>query len=98
MGLLSGLLGLPLAPLAPLRGVGWVLEQVVQEAERQYADPAPIHRELAELEADLLAGRITEEEFGLREDELLDRLEEITAGSGEGPAGPDGPVLQEGSQ
>ncbi|MFC8662936.1 gas vesicle protein GvpG [Streptomyces sp. NPDC057199] len=95
MGLLSGLIGLP---LAPLRGVGWVLEQVVQEAERQYADPAPIHRELAELEADLLAGRITEEEFGLREDELLDRLEEITAGSGEDPAGPDGPVLQEGSQ
>jgi hypothetical protein len=40
MGLLSGLLGLP---LAPLRGVGWVLEQVVQEAERQYFDPAPIH-------------------------------------------------------
>ncbi|MGW3647221.1 gas vesicle protein GvpG [Streptomyces sp. NPDC000878] len=39
MGLLSGL------PLAPLRGVGWVLEQVVREANRQYADPAPIHRE-----------------------------------------------------
>ncbi|MGY1503369.1 gas vesicle protein GvpG [Streptomyces sp. QTS52] len=93
MGLLSGLLGLP---LAPLRGVGWVLEQVVQEAERQYADPAPIHRELAELETDLLAGRITEEEFSLREDELLDRLEQITADSGEDPADPGGPALQEG--
>ncbi|WP_369188763.1 gas vesicle protein GvpG [Streptomyces sp. R08] len=85
MGLLSSLLGLP---LAPLRGVGWVLEQVVQEAERQYADPAPIHRELAELEADLLAGRITEEEFGLREDELLDRLEQITAAGTEDWADP----------
>ncbi|NEA63368.1 gas vesicle protein GvpG [Streptomyces sp. SID12488] len=95
MGLLSGLLGLP---LAPLRGVGWVLEQVVQEAERQYADPAPIHRELAELETDLLAGRITEEEFSLREDELLDRLEQITTGSGEDSAGSDGPALQEGPQ
>jgi len=95
MGLLSGLLGLP---LAPLRGVGWVLEQVVQEAERQYADPAPIHQELAELEADLLAGRITEEEFGLREDELLDRLEEIMTGSGGDVADSDGPALQEGPQ
>ncbi|MDW4903866.1 gas vesicle protein GvpG [Streptomyces sp. ADMS] len=95
MGLLSGLLGLP---LAPLRGVGWVLEQVVQEAERQYADPAPIHRELAELETDLLAGRITEEEFGLREDELLDRLEQITTASGEDSAGSGGPALQEGPQ
>ncbi|MDH6216627.1 gas vesicle protein GvpG [Streptomyces pseudovenezuelae] len=85
MGLLGSLLGLP---LAPLRGVGWVLEQVVQEAERQYADPAPIHRELAELEADLLAGRITEEEFGLREDELLDRLEQITAAGTEDWADP----------
>ena len=95
MGLLSGLLGLP---LAPLRGVGWVLEQVVQEAERQYADPAPVHRELAELETDLLAGRITEEEFSLREDELLDRLEQITNGSGEDPADSGGPALQEGPQ
>ncbi|WP_329281298.1 gas vesicle protein GvpG [Streptomyces sp. NBC_01451] len=93
MGLLSGLLGLP---LAPLRGVGWVLEQVVREAERQYADPAPVHRELAELETDLLAGRITEEEFSLREDELLDRLEQITPGGGEDPAGSDGPEPQEG--
>ncbi|WP_371657504.1 gas vesicle protein GvpG [Streptomyces sp. NBC_00280] len=95
MGLLSGLLGLP---LAPLRGVGWVLEQVVQEAERQYADPAPVHRELAELETDLLAGRITEEEFSLREDELLDRLEQITNGSREDPADSGGPALQEGPQ
>jgi hypothetical protein len=95
MGLLSGLLGLP---LAPLRGVGWVLEQVVQEAERQYSDPAPIHRELAELETDLLDGRITEEEFSLREDELLDRLEQISNDSGEDPTGSGGPALQEGPQ
>ncbi|MGW0762431.1 gas vesicle protein GvpG [Streptomyces sp. NPDC002814] len=94
MGLLSSLIGLP---LAPLRGVGWVLERVVQEAERQYADPAPIHRELAELETDLLAGRITEEEFGLREDELLDRLEEIASGSGADMADLGGSALQEGS-
>ncbi|WP_369240518.1 gas vesicle protein GvpG [Streptomyces sp. R21] len=94
MGLLGSLLGLP---LAPLHGVAWVLEQVVQEAERQYADPAPLHSELAELEADLLAGRITEEEFSLREDELLDRLEEIASGNGADLADLEGSALQEGS-
>jgi hypothetical protein len=74
VGLLTGLLTLP---LAPVRGVGWVLGQVVDEAERRYRDPAPIGRRLAELEEELLAGRISEEEFDRREDELLERLEEL---------------------
>ncbi|MGP3967630.1 gas vesicle protein GvpG [Streptomyces sp. 6N223] len=71
MGLLGGLLRLP---LAPARGVGWVLRQVVAEAERQFYDPAVVRRELAALEAELVAGRIDEAEFDRREDELLDRL------------------------
>jgi cytochrome c-type biogenesis protein CcmH/NrfG len=75
MGLLTGLLGLP---LAPLRGVGWVLEQAVTEAENQRRDPAPIRQQLAELERDLLAGRISESEFDRREDELLAALERIS--------------------
>jgi hypothetical protein len=79
MGLLTGLLTLP---MAPVRGLGWVLDQVVAEADRQYRDPAPIERELAALERDLLAGRITEEEFDRREDELLDRLEELRGPQG----------------
>lgn len=74
MGLLTGLLTLP---LAPVRGVDWVVEQVVAEAERQHRDPAPVERRLAELEQELLAGRISEEEFDRREDELLERLEEL---------------------
>ncbi|WP_225101774.1 gas vesicle protein GvpG [Streptomyces sp. CoH27] len=66
-------------PLAPLRGVVWVAERVREEAESQYYDPAPVHRELAELESLLVAGDIDEETFDRREDELLDRLEEIRA-------------------
>lgn len=76
MGLISQVLTLP---LAPVRGTMWVLDQVVLAAERDYYDPAPIHMELAELEKQLLSGEITEEEFDRREDELLDRLEEIDA-------------------
>ncbi|MEV5827896.1 gas vesicle protein GvpG [Spirillospora sp. NPDC052242] len=71
MGLITQVLTLP---LAPVRGVGWVLDQVVQTAEREYYDPAPVRAELRELEQALLDGRIDEDEFDRREDELLDRL------------------------
>ncbi|MBT2397126.1 MULTISPECIES: gas vesicle protein GvpG [unclassified Streptomyces] len=72
MGLLGELL---LLPVAPVRGTGWVLRQVVAEAERQYYDPSAIQRELSLLERRLEAGEIDEAEFDRREDELLDRLE-----------------------
>ncbi len=72
MGLISQILTLP---LAPLRGTAWVVDQVVRTAEWQYWDPEPVRRELAALERDLLDGRIDEEEFDRREDDLLDRLE-----------------------
>ncbi|MFF2183905.1 gas vesicle protein GvpG [Streptomyces sp. NPDC058155] len=76
MGLISQILTLP---LAPVRGSVWVLDQVVLAAEREYYDPDPVRKELADLEKELLSGSISEEEFDRREDELLDRLEEIEA-------------------
>ncbi|MBD0694760.1 gas vesicle protein GvpG [Streptomyces sp. CBMA123] len=76
MGLISQILTLP---LAPVRGTVWVLERVVETAENEYYDPAPVEQELAALERALLAGQIDEETFDRREDELLDRLDEIRA-------------------
>lgn len=76
MGLLTEILALP---LAPVRGVGWVVDRVVEEAERVYYDPEPVERELAALEKALLEGRIDQQTFDEQEDRLLDRLEEITA-------------------
>ncbi|MFG2650431.1 gas vesicle protein GvpG [Streptomyces sp. NPDC048436] len=76
MGLITHIVTLP---FAPVRGAAWVLDQVVVTAEREYYDPGPVREELAELERDLLAGRIEEEEFDRREDELLDRLEWLEA-------------------
>ncbi|MDT3400296.1 gas vesicle protein GvpG [Streptomyces sp. B1866] len=76
MGLLTRLLTFP---AEPVRGVGWVVRRVVEAAEQELYDPAPVERELAELEGALLEGRIDEEEFDRREDELLDRLEAIKA-------------------
>ncbi|MEV0276787.1 gas vesicle protein GvpG [Streptomyces sp. NPDC050610] len=72
MGLLGELL---LLPVAPLRGTGWVLRQVLTEAERQYYDPSAVQSELADLSRRLEAGEIDEDEFDRREDELLDRLQ-----------------------
>jgi hypothetical protein len=76
MGLITNILTLP---LAPVRGTAWVIDQVLLTAEREYYDPEPVHAELAELEKELLSGRIGEEEFDRREDELLDRLEWMEA-------------------
>lgn len=75
-----GLLGTILTlPVAPVRGVGWVIDKVRQAAEDQYYDPGPVQEELVNLERARTEGRIDEEEFTRREDELLGRLEEISA-------------------
>jgi len=71
MGLLGGILTLP---LAPAKGLVWVFEQVGAEAEAQYYDPARIRAELGEAEAALERGEMDEETYEALERELLDRL------------------------
>ncbi|MGW7319540.1 gas vesicle protein GvpG [Streptomyces sp. NPDC054854] len=75
MGLLTYLLTLP---VAPVRAVTWVAQRVVDQAEEEYYDPAPVWRRLAELEQQLLRGEIDQQTFDRQEDELIDRLEEIS--------------------
>lgn len=71
MGLIGGLLTLP---LAPARGLAWVFDQVVEEAEAQLHDPARIRAELANAEAALERGEMDEATYEEVERELLDRL------------------------
>jgi hypothetical protein len=71
MGLISGLLTLP---LAPVRGTVWLAEQLTDEAERQLYDEDRIMRELLELELREEAGDIDARTREEREDELLERL------------------------
>ena len=71
MGLFTGLLTLP---LAPVRGVVWVAEQVADEADRQMYDENRIRAELVQLELDADEGRIDEQEQIEREEQLLERL------------------------
>jgi hypothetical protein len=81
MGLFTGLLTLP---LAPVRGVVWVADQLATEAERQLYDEQRILAELAVLELDAEDGKLSDEEIRAREDELLERLaiSQVLAGSG----------------
>ncbi|MGR8008169.1 gas vesicle protein GvpG [Streptomyces hypolithicus] len=73
MGLITGLLTLP---LAPVRGVIWVAEKIHDTAERELHDPAVLRAQLAVLNQELEDGDITLEEFEREEERLLDRLHE----------------------
>jgi hypothetical protein len=72
MGLITGLLTLP---LAPVRGVAWIGEQVAEQAAQELDADARIRRELGRLEIEHELGNLTTAEFEAREDELLDELE-----------------------
>jgi Gas vesicle protein G len=71
MGLLTGLLTLP---LAPVRGVVWLAEQIQECAEEQYYDPANIRVELERVEEARQFGELSEEECAAWENDLLRRL------------------------
>jgi hypothetical protein len=71
MGLISGLLTLP---LAPVRGVAWIGEVVQEEAERQLASEYDPELALAELDVARAAGEIDEEEAAEIEAQLIEEL------------------------
>jgi hypothetical protein len=79
-------MGLLTLPLAPVRGVVWVAEQILEEAEREYYDEGNLRRQLAELELDFEEGRIDDRQRDERERELLARLA-IGQGQEEGGQG-----------
>jgi hypothetical protein len=71
VGLISGLL---LLPLAPVRGTVWIAERVLEQAENEYYDEGAIREQLREIEAAREAGEIDEETAAEAEDELIERL------------------------
>jgi hypothetical protein len=73
MGLITGLLTLP---LAPVRGVAWVAEQVADQAAHEMYDEGKIMRELAAVELAHEAGEIDDDTLAENVDLLLERLEE----------------------
>ena len=80
MGLITALLGLP---VAPMRGVVAVADQVLQQAEETYYDPSVIRAELENVDRLRAAGELTDEDAEAWEDELIDRLMESNRRRGE---------------
>ncbi|ANY05042.1 gas vesicle protein GvpG [Pseudonocardia sp. HH130630-07] len=79
MGLVTGLLTLP---LAPVRGVMWVAKQIEAEVDREMNDPGVLRRKIDEAEQAFERGEIDEAERDARQEELLERL--IGSGGGGG--------------
>ena len=74
MGLIMGLLTLP---LAPVRGTVWLAERIQEQAEREYYDESAIRAGLQEVEEARAAGGADERELDEIEDALIERLLEI---------------------
>ena len=72
MGLLTGLL---LLPIAPVRGTIWVAGKLAEQAAREQDEGVAVRRLLAEAELALDRGELTVAQFEEIEDELLERLE-----------------------
>ena len=71
MGLISGLLTLP---LAPVRGTVWLAEKIQEQAENELYDESAIRTGLAELEHARESGELADEEIDAAENELIERL------------------------
>ena len=71
MGLITGLLTLP---LAPVRGTVWIAERIHEQAEAELDDEGAIVTQLMEIDAAREAGEISEQEAAEAEDILLERL------------------------
>jgi hypothetical protein len=84
VGLFSGLMMLP---LAPARGVAWIGEQLLDEAEREALDPERIGRQLDGLAEAESAGEITERERAEAEEVLVAQLLRARGRDGDLPGG-----------
>jgi hypothetical protein len=69
------LLTLPIS--APIAGIRYCLEKVAEVAEREMWDEEPVREELILANEAYEEGRLNEEDFRVRETELLARLRDI---------------------
>jgi hypothetical protein len=83
MGLFTGLLTLP---LAPVRGVLWVADQLAEQAYEQEFSPAAVRRQLQAAAQAFDEGRLSEQQYEEVEDMLVQRL----VGSSRPPGEPEG--------
>ena len=85
MGLITGLLTLP---LAPVRGTMWIAEMLQAEAENQRNDDSSILTALQELEQARAQGELSDEQAEEAEDALIEELMALRRAAGEDAYGP----------
>jgi Gas vesicle protein G len=85
MGLITGLLTLP---LAPVRGTIWLAERIEEQAENELYDESSIQSGLLELEALRESGVLDDDELMEAENALVERLIAIRGMEGEPNHGP----------
>jgi Gas vesicle protein G len=71
MGLVKGIL---LLPVAPVSGVRWVMEALAEEAERELEQRESPERALADLDAKRATGEISERDAAALEAALIERM------------------------
>jgi hypothetical protein len=71
MGLITGLI---LLPLAPVRGTVWIAERVLEQAELEAGDEGAVRAQLQEIQEARAAGTIGDEDAAAAEDALVERL------------------------
>jgi chorismate mutase len=71
VGLITGLITLP---LAPVRATTWLAERLLEQAEAEYYSEERIRELLAEVHDARAAGELDPAEAARIEDELLERL------------------------
>lgn len=75
MGLFTGLLTLP---LAPVRAVVWLGDVVREQVDMQTRDPASMRRQVEEIEERERAGELSPDEAHEEQQAVLDRVVERT--------------------
>jgi len=63
--------------LAPIKGVVFIAKKIKEHAEGEFLNEEGVRQELRELYLLLETGKISEEEFTDREEQLVDHLEAI---------------------
>ena len=84
MGLITGLL---LLPVAPVWGVLWIAEKITDEVNRQYYGEGAIAKQLRQVDDARKSGQLDEEEAARREQELIDRRIAAVGGPAAGAGG-----------
>jgi hypothetical protein len=85
VGLFTGLLTLP---FAPVRGVIWIGERLLDQAYRELDDPETIYQRLEEIDRARASGELSARDSADAEAELMARLMRAHGrGHAEGPAG-----------